>query len=81
MKGRKDELTQQSEKINSVLEETDELRPILFKSILFKSIDATKKGECDNFLGYWTFRVGYWIFNYFHILCVYPLKMKTNLNS
>jgi hypothetical protein len=65
MKGRKDELIQQSEKINSVLEETDEL-----SSILFKSIDATQKGECDNFIGYWTFRVGYWIFNYF-IFCVF----------
>jgi hypothetical protein len=32
---------------------TDELSPILFKSI-----DATQKGECDNFLGYWTFHVG-----------------------
>ncbi len=38
-----------------------------------------KRGKSDNFLGYWTFRVGYWIFNYFHILCVDPLKMKTNL--
>ncbi len=37
-----------------------------------------KRGKSDNFLGYWTFRVGYWIFNYFHILCVDPLKMKTN---
>ena len=27
--------------------------------------------KCDNFLGYWTF-------NYFHVLCIYPLKMKTN---
>jgi aspartate kinase len=52
---------------------TDEVSPILFKSI-----DATQKGECDNFLGYWAFRVGYWIFNYFHVLFVYPLKMKTN---
>ena len=73
MKGRKDEFIQQSEKINSVLKETDEMSPILFKSI-----DASKRGKCDNFLGYWTFRVGYWIFNYVHILCVYPLKMKTN---
>ena len=76
MKGGKDEFIQQSEKINSVLKETDELSPILFKSI-----DAAKMGKYDNFLGYWTFpawRIGYWIFNYVHILCVYPLKMKTN---
>jgi hypothetical protein len=71
MKGRKDELIQQSEKIN--LKKNGGLN-----SILFKSIDAAKREKCDNFLGYWTFRVGYWIFNYFHILCIYPLKMKTN---
>ena len=40
MKGRKDELSQQLEKINSALEETEELSPILFKSI-----DATQKGN------------------------------------
>jgi hypothetical protein len=51
MKGRKDEFIQQSEKINSILKETDELSPILFKSI-----DGSKRGKCDNFLGYWTFR-------------------------
>jgi hypothetical protein len=42
-----------------------------------------KRGKSDNFLGYWTFppwRIGCWIFNYFHILCAAPLKMKTNQN-
>ncbi len=36
-----------------------------------------KRGELDNSLGYWTFRVGYWIFR-FYILRFYPVKMKMN---
>jgi hypothetical protein len=47
-------------------------------SILFKTMDAAKSENSDNFLGYWTFRVGYWIFIIFIFLCIYPLKTKTN---
>jgi hypothetical protein len=62
MKGRKDELVQPSEKI---IKKTDEL-----SSILFKTMDTAKSENSDNFLGYWTFRVGYWIFMIF-IFCVF----------
>jgi hypothetical protein len=71
MKGRKDELIQKSEKIDFFFNDG-------LNSILFKVINKAKRKNCENFLGYWTFRVGYWTFIIF-IFCVFThSKMKMN---
>jgi hypothetical protein len=48
MKGRKDELIQQLEKINSVLKETDDSISILLKSTIFQRYGTECKNQSKN---------------------------------